>query len=187
MPLITNADTDNTARGDFGEAWLEVIASASNLDHGVPATRDRKKGDIQLTLVDGDVDATVIVQVKTDINLKKNDDGTFTYNLDAASYNYLVNPRQEIRRVLVVIGLRRNADNDANIDTHELGENSTLLLGEGAWVSLRGMPATTNKSTKAVVLPADNKLDDSGLTRMIRTAGRPRTPSVEPWDDWSQS
>ena len=63
----------NAIQGDFGETWLEVVASGCGLLHGWATTLDLDKADVQLTLrgyVDGTYSPTVLVQVKTEMDLR---------------------------------------------------------------------------------------------------------------------
>lgn len=71
---------ENQEQGDFGEAWLHVIAAGSNILHGTPTTLDLEKADVELVL-QGDVDGmycpTVKVQVKTTASLRRAEQGTY--------------------------------------------------------------------------------------------------------------
>lgn len=177
-PLVANG-----LQGDFGEAWLEVVAAGSGLLRGRPATLDLQKGDVQLTLpglVARTYNPSVLVQVKTTVNLRKSIPiGYFSYDLDINTYNVLRRTDHSIRRVLAVISLHSK-----DSERVRLTPAGTLLVGRGAWVSLEGRPPTPNVSTVSVRLPADNTLDPAGLHRMLQTCGiRTSTPvpDVDPW------
>src|SRR5262249_42198631 len=174
---------DNSLQGDFGEAWIEAVAAGSGLLRGRPATLDLQKGDVQLTLpglVAGTYNPSVLVQVKTTVNFRKNISiGCLLYNLDIDTYNVLRRTDHSIRRVLAVISL--HSENGERVRLTPAG---TLLIGQGAWVSLEGRSPTANVSTVSVRLPADNTLDPAGLHRMLQAYGvRTWTPvpDVNPW------
>ena len=66
----------------------------------------------------------------------------------------------------------------------KLHAEGTLLIGQGAWVSLEGMPASDNAVTQVVKLPVTNTIDPPGLKRMLMQYGvRSTTPAPAP-DLW---
>ncbi len=168
-------------QGDFGETWLEVVAAGIGLSHGRPDTLDLDKADVQLMLrgvIGNTYNPTVKVQVKTEVNLRPDDDGMFSYSLDIQTYDVLRREDHVVRRILVVIGL------EAEEPRVRLNQEGTLLIGQGAWVSLEGMPASANTSSQVVKLPATNTIDHEGLRRMLVEYGvRSSTsvPDVDPW------
>src|SRR5262245_2705911 len=172
----------NAIQGDFGEAWLEVVAAGCGLLHGRPATLDLQKADVQLTLqgwIGRTYNPTVMVQVKTEVGLSVDQDGSLVYNLDVPTYDVLRRDDHSVRRVLAVVGLVKES---ASVRVQEDG---TLLVGRGAWVSLEGYPETTNKTSQVVRVPAGNTLDEPGLHRMLGTYGVRRTfpvPVDDPWE-----
>jgi hypothetical protein len=173
---------ENAVQGDFGEAWLEVVAAGCGLLHGRPATLDLQKADVQLTLrgwIGRTYNPTVMVQVKTEVGLGVDRDGHLVYNLDVPTYDVLRRDDHSVRRVLAVIGLVKDS---ARVRLHEDG---TLLVGLGAWMSLEGYPETTNKASQVVRVPARNTLDEPGLRKMLGTYGVRRTfpaPDDDPWE-----
>lgn len=178
----TPADA-NILAGDFGEAWLEVVAAACGILHGRPTTVDLEKADVELVLreyVGGTYNPAVKVQVKTTHDLRPVGTESFAYDLDVGTYNILRRTDHSFRRVLAVIKL---SDDDERVRLDDLG---TLLLGRGAWTSLEGKPETPNSTTQVVHLPAANTLDDAGLRRMLATYGiRSSTvvPDIDPWKE----
>lgn len=137
----------NALQGDFGEAWLEAVASGCGILHGRPATLDLQKADVQLTLRGphlGTYNPSVLVQVKTTVDLRRLSDGDYSYDLDVETYSVLRRSDHAIRRVLAVIGVPREGE---RVRLHPDG---TLLIGRGAWVSLEGMPESTNSATQVV-------------------------------------
>jgi hypothetical protein len=169
-------------QGDFGEAWLEAVAAGCGFLHGRPASLDLEKADVQLTLrgsYGGTFNPTVKVQVKTEVNLRSDADGSLVYNLDVPTYDVLRREDHSVRRILAVIGLF------AEGPRVRLGAEGTILVGHGAWVSLEGQPASGNSTTRAIRLPAANTLDEPGLKRMLTMYGVTRptpVPDVDPWE-----
>ena len=171
----------NAIQGDFGEAWLEVVASGCGLLRG-RSTLDLEKADVQLTYpgsISGCYCPSVKVQVKTQLNLKTDPDGSLVYNLDVQTYDVLRREDHAVRRVLVVIGLIAEGP---KIRLHQDG---TMLVGRGAWVSLEGHPPTGNRTSQVIRLPAQNTLDEPGLHRMLGTYGVRRTSRVADYDPWA--
>jgi len=171
----------NLLQGDFGEAWLEAVAAACEILHGRPTTLDLQKADVLLSyrgLLNGTYNPSVLVQVKTTIDLRKSPDGDYSYDLDVDTYDVLRRDDHAVRRILAVIGL---AGNGERLRTHPDG---TLLVGHGAWVSLEGLPESGNSSTQAVCLPVANTLDGPGLTRMMGMHGIRSSTPVPEFDVW---
>jgi hypothetical protein len=172
---------DNTAQGDFGEAWVEVIAAAAGMDH-VRFTPDRDKVDVEVTLleeVQGTYHPAVKVQVKTELGLLPGDDGIVRYRLDIGTYDFLRRTNHGTPRVLVVFGL------DQTGERVTLASEGTVLRGYGHWVSLAGKPGVDAKSV-VVELPVTNRMDTAGLRDMVIGYGvRQSTvvPAVEAWSD----
>jgi hypothetical protein len=173
---------NNALQGDFGEAWLEAVAAGCGLLHGRPSSVDLEKADVELTFlgtVAGTYNPTVKVQVKTEVNLRRNPDGTFVYNLDIATYDVLRREDHSVRRILAVFGL---SGDGSRVRLHADG---TMLVGHGSWVSLEGYPPSDNTTSQVVRLPVSNTLDGPGLDQMLKTYGVRRStlvPEVDPWD-----
>ncbi len=170
----------NSLQGDYGESWLRAVAASAGLLHGRPTTLDLEKADVELVREgqwNGMWHPTVKVQVKTTVDLREQD-GHFVYHLDAETYNVLRRDDETVRRVLVVFGLPRDGERI------RLLEDGTLLLGCGAWVSLEGQPATTNRSSRVVRLPITNTIDRPGLERMLATYGVRTSTPVPKVDAW---
>jgi hypothetical protein len=171
----------NAIQGDFGEAWLEAVATGCGLLRS-RSTLDLEKADVQLTYPGSIAEnyfPSVKVQVKTQINLKAEPDGTIVYNLDVQTYDVLRRDDHVVRRVLVVIGV---AADGSRIRLHPDG---TLLVGRGAWMSLEGYPPTGNTASQVIRLPGQNTLDEAGLHRMLGTYGIRRTSRVADVDPWT--
>jgi hypothetical protein len=169
-------------QGDFGEAWLEAVAAGCGFLHGRPASLDLEKADVQLTLRGrhgGTFNPTVKVQVKTEVNLRSDPDGSLVYSLDLPTYDVLRREDHAVRRILAVIGLL------ANGPRVRLGDDGTVLMGRGAWISLEGHLASGNSTSQVIRLPIANTLDEAGLQRMLTMYGVTRptpVPDVDPWE-----
>ena len=178
---------ENALQGDFGEMWLEAVAAGCGLSHGRPDSLDLDKADVQLMLrgvIGNTYNPTVKVQVKTEVGLRPDKDGMFSYSLDVETYNVLRRQDHVVRRILMVIGLEEDGSRI------RLQDNGTLLIGQGAWVSLEGMPETENTSEKVVKLPVANTIDEAGLEHMLAEYGvrsSARVPSVDLWTNESNS
>lgn len=171
----------NALQGDFGEAWLEVVAAGCGLLHGRPTTLDLQKADVQLVLrglTHGTYNPTVLVQVKTTADVRLQPNGDYTYDLDVETYDILRRDDHSIRRILAVISV------SADGERVRLHQDGTLLVGQAAWVCLEGEPPSENTTTQAVRLPAGNTLDHYGLHLMLKTYGVRRStpaPDIDPW------
>jgi hypothetical protein len=166
--------------GEFGESWVKAVAAGSGLLQGQAATLDFQKADIQITMVDGAVDPTVQVQVKTTEQPIDVDGDHARFSVDAATYNALRGANRVVRRVLAVIWVERDGGRV------RLATDGTLLVGRAAWVSLEDLPETTNTTGVTVRVPLANTIDPDGLRRLLQQFGVPRsTPvaSIDPWPD----
>jgi hypothetical protein len=183
MLSVAQAD-DNSLQGDFGEAWLEAVAAGCGLLHGRgPTTLDRIKSDVHLVLEGlwhGTHNPAVNVQVKTTISLRRSR-GYYSYDLDIPTYDALRMTNASTRRVLAVIGLKRDGERVL------LRQEGTLLVGRGAWVSLEGLPASKNRISQVVKLPVTNTLDCRGLELMLTTYGVRSSTPVPEIDVWGES
>ena len=182
MPEFIGIDR-NSQQGDFGEAWLEVVAAGAGLLHSRGTTLDREKADVELVFpgkLGNSSYPTVKAQVKTTSSLRDTASGDHVYDLDVNAYNVLVAMDHVVRRILVVF-------DTSQADLYRVTYEGTLLLGKGLWVSLEGLPESANTNTVAVTLPASNTLDRASLERMITTYGiRMTTNTAEP-NVWGES
>jgi hypothetical protein len=174
---------ENSLQGDYGEAWLRVVAASCGLLHGRPTTLDLEKADVELVQRgqwNGVWHPTVKVQVKTTIDLRE-EEGHLLYNLDIDTYNALRRDNETVRRVLAVFRLPRRGEKV------RLLRSGTLLAGCGAWASLEGLPATANVASQVVRLPLSNTIDRPGLERMLATYGVRSSTPVPEVDAWEAS
>jgi hypothetical protein len=187
MPLMVatgRSDEVSAIQGDFGEAWLEVVAAAQGLGHNRGDTLDFDKADVILTLreeVGNTYHPSVKVQVKTTIHAREDEGGNLIYDLDAQTHNILCKTNHSTRRTLVVVEV------SADGERVRLAEDGTLLVGRAAWVSLEGRDTTDNTRTKAVTLPAANTVDEPGLRRMLETYGVRRTTDLPDFNPWKEA
>lgn len=118
------------------------------------------------------------MQVKTSLDLRDHDEEHWSYDLDVPTYNILRSTAERTRRILAVIGLSEDGE------TVRQMPDGTLLVGRASWVSLEGLPASSNTSSQAVLLPKANRLDEEGLQRMLVTYGVPRSSPVPDVNEW---
>lgn len=101
------------------------------------------------------------IQVKAHQGPKVDDD-PFSEILGTKSYDDLRGTNYQIPRILVVVHVP--------VDIGEWcahSEDELLLRRCGYWLSLRGSPATPNKTNITVKLPRSNRFDVAGLTRLM--------------------
>lgn len=169
----------NTAQGNFGETWVEVIAASAGMTHG-RLDPDVDKADVDLTLLE-DVAGTyhpgVKVQVKTELGLIPDADGVLRYRLDIDTYDFLRRTNHGCARTLVVFGL------DESGERVRLAPDGTLLRGVGRWISLYGRKKETDKSV-VIDLPPENKLDAAGIREMVIQCGVRQSTEVSDPDVW---
>ncbi|TXR55503.1 DUF4365 domain-containing protein [Quadrisphaera setariae] len=177
-----SSSADNAFSGDFGEQWLQVVASGAKLLHGRPLTLDFEKADIEIVLpevVPGTAYPTVKAQVKTTVSARVTDSGDLVYDLDVSTYDLLRRTDHAVRRVLVVVALPGE-----DLARVRVTEGGTLLVGRARWVSLEGAEPTSNASTVSVTLPGSQVVDPEGLRGLLLQHGV-RTPTpvadVDPW------
>ncbi|WP_460364978.1 hypothetical protein [Actinocorallia lasiicapitis] len=94
------------------------------------------------------------------------------------TYEVLRRTDHAVRRILVVIEV------PADGEQVRLADGGTLLVGQGAWVSLEGMPASANTESQAILLPVSNTLDRLGLERMLGHYGVRTSTPVSEFDVW---
>ncbi len=188
MPTDAKTGDENTLKGDFGETWLRVVASAAGLSHGPPASTDLEKADIELTLREEINDLyhpAVKVQVKTTADLRVLDNGDWSYDLDADTYNVLCKTNHATPRALVVVKVSDDGDRVRLLD------DGTLMVGAAGWVSLMGQTPTKNSSSVAVHIPLSNRqFDAKGVRAMVVQCGArtsTEVPSVEQWEEGQDS
>jgi hypothetical protein len=171
---------ENLIQGDFGEAWLEVLAAGSGVLHGRPSTLDLEKADVELILqgeFNNTYNPTLKAQVKT-ISEPFAEIDEVSYDLDVKTHNVLCRTDHSVRRVLIVISA-------PNIKERvRLTDEGLLLLARGLWVSIEGFDESSNQATQVVKLPSKNVLDAEGLKRMLLTHGVNRSTPVPDFDQW---
>jgi hypothetical protein len=170
-----------TLAGDFGEEWVEATAAGCGILHGREHTLDLIKADVRLTMrgeFGRTLNPSVLIQVKTTVDLRQDGPDGWAYDLDVETYDVLRQTNHQTRRILAVIGL------SSDRRTVEVLPEGTLLIGQAAWVSIEGHGPTANASTEVVHLPRVNTLDKDGFEEMIKTYGVPRSSQVPELDEW---
>ncbi|PWF84026.1 hypothetical protein CIK52_13915 [Kocuria rosea] len=176
----TGAGLTNRLQGDFGELWVEVVATALDLGAAPSDRSDLHKSDLTLTHygeIDGYDAPSVKVQVKTEVEVPTNDNGDLRYALDADTHRVLCK-RSAVRRILVVVNM------PSRHERIQFTDEGTLLRGKAHWISLEDAPPSENKESQTVLIPAENSLDEQGLRHIMRTYGVPRTTKAPPVDIW---
>jgi len=172
---------DSIVKGDFGETWLEVVASAIGMEHGRPTTTDRDKADVELKLLNPGINdwdnACVQVQVKASERVTVDND-SLVFDLDIKTYDRLRRGRSVPRRLLAVFKVSDPTDRI------RLTDEGTLLVGRGAWISLEGYPASNNTDTQRIKLPLVNGVDAEGLVTMLKSYGTPESTPTGPVNLW---
>lgn len=93
------------------------------------------------------------------------------YDLEAKSHKDLVDSSVGCPRILVVLSLPEDRQKWL-----EVGPESLLLRRSAWWVSLRGIPPTTNTQSERIRIPITQVFDVPALTSMmdrIRSGGLP--------------
>ena len=89
-------------------------------------------------------------------------EASFSFDLPVKNYEELRNPDLIFRHLLFVILVPRDTAERVSVT-----EQALVLRHCGYWLSLRGLPETTNSQTCRVHVPRANVLDVSGLTALM--------------------
>lgn len=184
MAGVSGTGLTNRLQGDFGELWVEVVATALDLGAAPSDRSDLHKSDLTLTHygeINGYDAPSVKVQVKTEVDVPTNENGDLRYALDAETHRVLCKI-SAVRRILVVINM------PSRHERIQFTEEGTLLRGKAHWISLENEAPSENKESQTVLIPAGNSLDENGLRHIMQTYGIPRTtevPSVDVWEEQS--
>lgn len=93
------------------------------------------------------------------------------YDLEAKSHRDLVDASVGCPRILIVLALPTD-----KTKWLEVGSDALMLRQSAWWLSLRGMPATTNEQKKRVRIPRPQVFDVEAVRAMVervRTGGLP--------------
>lgn len=104
------------------------------------------------------------IQLKATVNLGQARGGCFRFRLKQENYKKL---RVEtlIPRLLVVLDLPKNAE-----QWLEITPDALILRRAAYWMSLRGFPNTSNKTSTTIKIPEENLFDVSGLCALMERA-----------------
>ena len=86
------------------------------------------------------------------------DDNHIIYDLKVDTYNMLIREDQDTPAILVLYCMPSDEDKWLSIY-----ENCTALRHCGYWLSLRGMPTSTNKAAQRIHIPKKQRFTDSSL------------------------
>ena len=154
----------------ISRAYLQVIAarcgvicSFRDYDYGIDTTLHAVR-HVAGRIVE--VGVCIDVQLKSTTNATINSD-QILYDLEVRTYNHLRSPVVGSPRILVLVVLPE----DENLWTDQT-EERLLLRSCGYWLSLSGMPATTNLSTIRVAIPRANLFSNPALADLLERAER---------------
>jgi len=90
------------------------------------------------------------------------DDNHIIYDLKVDAYNMLIRENQDTPAILVLYCMPSDEDKWLSIY-----ENCTALRNCGYWLSLRGMPDSTNEATQRIIIPKKQRFTDSSLQSIM--------------------
>jgi hypothetical protein len=108
-----------------------------------------------------DLGYTLNIQAKASHTFTTSDD-YIIYDLEVDTYNMLILKDRGIPAILVLYCMPDGEDKWLSIY-----ENYTTLRHCGYWISLRGMPASTNKATQRIWIPKEQRFTESSLQSIM--------------------
>lgn len=153
---------------EFSRAYIHAVAAAAGLKFHGAATPDDDSVDVTIA-TRGPRGTTrsprLDIQCKCQMAAPVGD--PISYPLKAKNYEDLRHADFQAPRILVVVFV---PDQVADWTSHT---EEALLLRYGAyWVSLRGLPASSNAYSTTVHLPRTNQFNPSGLEAIMDRVGR---------------
>jgi Domain of unknown function (DUF4365) len=116
--------------------------------------------DIQIA-AGGAMRPKIDLQLKASIRLSGSSDDVFFYPLKVKNYNDLRIATQT-PRLLLVLDLPRASDERLAVSVDEL-----IIRRAAYWVSLRGMPNTTNSTSVTIHIPKANIFNVRALSKLM--------------------
>jgi len=150
---------ENDIKSALSIAYVQAIAAEAGYTCRGTADFDRDSCDV-LVEAGGSMRPKLDLQLKASIRLSAVN-GNFAYPLKLKNYNDLRIPTQT-PRLLVVLDLPKKRDQWLAVNVKQL-----VLRRAAYWVSLFGMPETTNETSVTVQIPATNILDVPALVRLM--------------------
>ena len=149
---------------DLSFAYISAVVANAGHNCGPPQRHDYGI-DIEIGYVakfgEGRMDTghRLHIQAKASHNFAISDDGNcITYDLKVRAYNKLILKDLGNPAILVLYCM----PSDEN-DWLSVYEECTTLRHCGYWISLRGMPASTNKTTLKIEIPKEQMFNDKSL------------------------
>lgn len=93
------------------------------------------------------------------------------YDLKAKNYEDFRHTDHQVPRILVVVAVPEEVTTWLDQDDERM-----LMRHCGWWVSLRGLPASTNRTTVRVQVPRAQRFDVAGLTAIMDRIGQGGVP-----------
>jgi len=149
---------------DLSFAYISAVVANAGHNCGLPQRHDYGI-DIEIGYVAKsgkqrmDTGHRLHIQAKASHNFAISDDGNcITYDLKVRAYNKLILEDLGNPAILVLYCM----PSDEN-DWLSVYEECTTLRHCGYWISLRGMPASTNKTTLKIEIPKAQMFNDKSL------------------------
>jgi hypothetical protein len=163
-----------TARKEaFSRAWLSAICAATG--YRVQSGPDPDDDSVDLTIA-ARGPMGVIRSPELDVQLKCTatppaEGDTWPFDLKVKNYNDLRHTDLQVPRILLVLVVPvEPADWIVHDPAHMLPKHCAW------WMSLRGMPATTNETQIRIAMPAQQIFDSEALKAMMARVGNGGAP-----------
>lgn len=149
---------------DLSCAYISAVVANAGHNCGHPLRHDYGI-DIEIGYVAkienrrNDTGHRLHIQAKASHNYKISDDGDYIlYDLKVDAYNNLILKDRGNPAILVLYCMPTDED-----DWLSVSEECTTLTHCGYWISLRGMPASINKTTIRIQIPKEQMFTDKSL------------------------
>lgn len=160
--LLSETDVESA----LSVAYVHAIAAHAGYNCGEPSGLDRDSVDIQVS-AGGHMRPKIDIQLKSTVCLKPV--GTnFSYPLKVKNYDDL-RVETQTPRILVVLDLPRERDTWLQTSIDQL-----VIQRCAYWVSLRGLPATSNSASVNILIPQANAFDVATLVRLMEQSRQGR-------------
>lgn len=153
---------------DLSLAYISAVAAKAGYNCGRPSGHDYgidlEIGDVaQIGQRRVDLGYRLHIQAKASHNfIISDDDKCILYDLKIAAYNMLILEDRGTPAILVLYCMPSDED-----DWLSVYEEYTILKHCGYWISLRWMPASTNKETQRIEIPKGQMFTDSSLKSLM--------------------
>lgn len=157
---------------EFSRAYLYAIAAAAGLKFSPAPAPDDDSVDMAISTrgLRGTARSPRLeIQVKCQMSAATGD--PIPYALKQKNYDDLRHTDYSVPRILVVVFVPEQA---ADWTTHT--EQELAMRYCAYWVSLRGLPPSTNQHTTTVHLPRKNLFNVQGLEAIMNRIGRGEMP-----------